>query len=83
MPLDEVIILNVDNNQIETPFDDFEELPAEAVSRFFFLHYEPRGVLHILKVSIMLLKLHVWWNFTSQFEALLLHWPLYCVWTLL
>ena len=33
MPLDEVVILNVDNNSIENPFDDYEELPPEAVSR--------------------------------------------------
>ncbi|XP_072014582.1 DENN domain-containing protein 1A-like isoform X2 [Amphiura filiformis] len=31
MPLDEVIILNVDTNAIEAPFDDFEELPTEAI----------------------------------------------------
>ncbi|XP_022084241.1 DENN domain-containing protein 1B-like isoform X2 [Acanthaster planci] len=33
MALDEVVILNADNNSIETPFDDLQTLPSESVSQ--------------------------------------------------
>ncbi|XP_038045770.1 DENN domain-containing protein 1B-like isoform X2 [Patiria miniata] len=33
MALDEVVILNADNNIIETPFEDLQTLPPEAVSQ--------------------------------------------------
>ena len=33
MPLDDVVILDVDKNEIDQPFDDLENLPHEAVSK--------------------------------------------------
>lgn len=36
--LGEVVILNADDNTIETPFDDLDSLPQDVVSTFGFLH---------------------------------------------
>lgn len=35
MPLDDVVILDIDKNTIELPFNDVDNLPSEAVSKFF------------------------------------------------
>lgn len=32
--LGDVVILDADNNTIETPFDDLENLPADVVSKY-------------------------------------------------
>lgn len=32
MALEDVVILNVDNNTLETPFDDLQSLPNDVVS---------------------------------------------------
>lgn len=32
MALEDVVMLNVDNNTLETPFDDLQRLPNDVVS---------------------------------------------------
>jgi len=32
--LGEVVVLDADNNTIETPFDDLENLPTDVVSKY-------------------------------------------------
>lgn len=38
MALDDVVILNVDTNTLETPFDDLQSLPNDVVG------HEPSGL---------------------------------------
>jgi len=35
--LGDVVILDADNNTIETPFDDLENLPADVVSKYLIV----------------------------------------------
>ena len=32
MELDDAVIVDVDKNKVDTPYDDFEDLPSEIVS---------------------------------------------------
>lgn len=38
MPLDDVVILDVDKNEMELPFNDVDDLPSEAVSKYFVVN---------------------------------------------
>lgn len=39
-PIDEVVILNADTNEIENPFDDIETLPSDIVSQLYLYAFE-------------------------------------------
>lgn len=38
MALEDVVILNVDTNTLETPFDDLQSLPNDVVCMKWFIH---------------------------------------------
>lgn len=54
MALDEVVILNVDTNTLETPFDDLQSLPNDVVCN------EPLGLWLLCVYACV--RACVWWT---------------------
>jgi len=48
--LGEVVVLDADNNTIETPFDDLENLPTDVVSKYLIKYNY--CILSLIKVKL-------------------------------
>jgi len=48
--LGEVVVLDADNNTIETPFDDLENLPTDVVSKYLIKYNY--CILSLIKVTL-------------------------------
>lgn len=46
----EVVVLDADNNTIETPFDDLENLPTDVVSKYLIKYNY--CILSLIKVKL-------------------------------
>lgn len=47
----DVVILDADNNTIETPFDDLENLPTDVVSKYLLIQLLDSLFCHITHIQ--------------------------------
>ena len=51
MALDDVVVLNVDTNTLETPYEDLQSLPNDVVSNIDTAHYIFRKAVNFLNIQ--------------------------------